>query len=423
MDTLRDVELQLSRVVAVVQQRLLFCDSLHCQTNQSTGDVKQILDNIEKLHDNLKNSTKELAARLTPLSFSVENELKTQEIKETPDLDSETDTEDEFCQDHESSSDVGSKRMRENEGEEENEPETKRLFSGKERVAREKQLKISIKKYVQIVGRVDKLDETTEKKELKQKLGSLDRASLAATARLIKFIEDGGVPSMDIASSFRDITILLPNIISRNQEQKSATKKWTMMILKRLGRILDLGKSNPKLPAPFSDPQLEAARSALNDHKGVYCLDCIQRMEAFINTMKAQPRAFEADRIAVTLEKLASDYHRDFRLYARRQKSGKSPPRTEERWAHFARISEVLAQWIQRAQQTTPPPRMPGNLSKFDRQLRGFAEKYPDRVPSALLEESPTLTKLAQPRSQSKRPIKKEKKTSVAQAIVMADIV
>ncbi|ETN16532.1 hypothetical protein PPTG_05719 [Phytophthora nicotianae INRA-310] len=114
MDTLRDVELQLSRVVAVVQQRLLFCDSLHCQTNQSTGDVKQILDNIEKLHDNLKNSTKELAARLTPLSFSVENELKTQEIKETPDLDSETDTEDEFCQDHESSSDVGSKRMREN---------------------------------------------------------------------------------------------------------------------------------------------------------------------------------------------------------------------------------------------------------------------------------------------------------------------
>ncbi|KAG2810190.1 hypothetical protein PC129_g14530 [Phytophthora cactorum] len=115
------------------------------------------------------------------------------------------------------------------------------------------------------------MDETAEKKELKQKMGTLDRASLTATARLVKFIEDGGVPSMDIATSFRDATILLPDIISRNQEQRSATKKWTMMILKRLRRILDLAKSNPKLPAPLSDPQLEAARAALNDHKEVYC--------------------------------------------------------------------------------------------------------------------------------------------------------
>ncbi|KAG2811659.1 hypothetical protein PC129_g14531 [Phytophthora cactorum] len=107
-------------------------------------------------------------------------------------------------------------------------------------------------------------------------------------------------------------------------------------------------------------------------------------MEAFINTMKSQPQALEADRIAATLEKLASDYHRDFRLYARRQKSGKTPPRTEERWAHFSRISEVLAQRIQRARQAMPPPKLPGNLSKFDRQLRGFAEKYPDRVPVSL---------------------------------------
>ncbi|KAF1790662.1 hypothetical protein GQ600_7763 [Phytophthora cactorum] len=125
MDTLRDVELQLSRVVAVVQQRLLSCDALHSQT-------------------------------------------------QTQGLDSETETEDEFDQDKESFSGVSCKRMRESEGgDEEDEPETKHPFSRKERVAREKQLKVSIKKYTQSVGGVGKMDETAEKKELKQQMGTL----------------------------------------------------------------------------------------------------------------------------------------------------------------------------------------------------------------------------------------------------------
>ncbi|KAG2775513.1 hypothetical protein PC116_g20374 [Phytophthora cactorum] len=57
MDTLRDVELQLSRVVAVVQQRLLSCDALHSQTRQSSAGDNEILENIEKLQENLTDST------------------------------------------------------------------------------------------------------------------------------------------------------------------------------------------------------------------------------------------------------------------------------------------------------------------------------------------------------------------------------
>lgn len=72
-------------------------------------------------------------------------------------------------------------------------------------------------------------------------------------------------------------------------------------------------------------------------------------------------------------------------MYDFHQKSGKTPSRTEERWGDFARISEVLAQWIQRVELTMPPPRMPGNLSRFHRRLRVFAEKYPGRVPASLL--------------------------------------
>ncbi|KAG6969947.1 hypothetical protein JG687_00002911 [Phytophthora cactorum] len=108
MDTLRDVELQLSRVVAVVQQRLLSCDALHSQT-------------------------------------------------QTQGLDSETETEDEFDQDKESFSGVGCKRMRESEGgDEEDEPETKHPFSRKERVAREKNSKSPLKSILKVWGELAK---------------------------------------------------------------------------------------------------------------------------------------------------------------------------------------------------------------------------------------------------------------------------
>lgn len=165
---------------------------------------------------------------------------------------------------------------------------------------------MSIKNYVQRAMTAAETDAKTEKKDVKQRMQKLERACIIATSKLVKFIKGGGVPKVETATSFRYAAILLPNILARAKEHKCATKTWTAMTIRSIDRVLGLAKSNPKLPTPLSDPQLESTRAALKEYKEVYCKGSIRKMEVFINIVKNKANALEPDHIAATLEELPS---------------------------------------------------------------------------------------------------------------------
>ncbi|TDH71426.1 uncharacterized protein CCR75_005983 [Bremia lactucae] len=400
MDTLRNVELHLSRVVVIVQQRLLSRDALDHNRAPSNVESAQVLFNIDRLQETLRVATKMLAARVSQFSaLATSNEnVQAPDSSSNINLASDTDTEDEVDRQKETVLCVGKKRMRESDtGDEKEDPCANRSNMQNER---EEQLEASIQDYAESVAEAAQIYAMMPPELLQTRLNAFGRTPFIAMCTLAKFIEDGGIPRLVVAESFRDTTILLPRVVAQNQEFKGTSRRWIFKISKRLRLILDLAKKSCHLPAPLKDPQLKRARSALIDYEAVS--NQLYKMSTFIKKVESQSTELTAGTIETSLERLVCAYHGYFKLFGRLQRYGMTQPQSEECWAQFARIGDALAQWIQRAQQMILPPKLRANLSRFSWELRKFAEKYPNRVPTTLLAVSCAFTELMQPEAELK---------------------
>ncbi|KAF1783213.1 hypothetical protein JG687_00004141 [Phytophthora cactorum] len=198
---------------------------------------------------------------------------------------------------------------------------------------------------------------------------------------MVRLIQDGGNISDNIAVDFRDAVVLLPSIIERHQEKKKVSQNYIAGTAKRIAEVVAHAKKNWDVPLCLTDPQLESTPRILTEVWDSSGPNLLSKMENLIERLSCIG-ALEPDRMEKPLGKLASIFCKDIQTC--KQKNNR--PRAEEDWSRFARIAEVLAEWVRLAERATEPPKLRPHLVRFDRQIKGFAKKNPGRIPPTLLE-------------------------------------
>lgn len=397
MNTLQRIEQQLASALAGALEGASSLDRQHPQllsaaplTTETPASVSDVLTSIERLQLQLRVITQLIAAQANDAP-NAHNILDMQDavhalgsvgaqdaVDGTADAVSDADTE--MDDEMEQLTSVKTEKQ-------EIQQPAKKILP-QEAAKRFKQLRNSTKRFADLTKKAEMLDEGADTKQLQLAMGHVVYASTSSIVYMVKFLSDGGVPSVICADMFVGAAVRLPGIAMRIHPAKLAKKdkQWISKMLKNIEKILLYANRNSKLPSALSDSRLQTVHNRLKDHAGGKDLDRLQKMKGFLESVRARKGAREPDHISPSLERLADDYHQDFRLYHARLHSGKAPPRNEEQWALFAEISEVFAEWIRLADLAQRPHQLPRVFTKFERQLTGFSHRHKGRVPNSLLQ-------------------------------------
>ncbi|KAL4172408.1 hypothetical protein KRP22_007572 [Phytophthora ramorum] len=357
-----------------------------------------VLIRIEQLLDEIRVCTRSIVASA---SQKIRAEKKrTQPIEredfrlklesgDVVDYDSETETEDEGKEEEkgeEPVDTVGVKRSRDAEdGDIQEEPKLKRSKGGKVALDNNSLCKL-VRLYVQSAEECCVLKKGERLPIVKKAMNKVAKSTTTSMNTMLEFIRDGGVPSEDAATDFRDATILLPSIIARCRNERKITNKWITATTKNIAEITALARENACLPTCLSDQQLVETQFAITKVWNDPGPELLRKMEIFIDCM-SKPGSLNPECMGKPLGKLASLFRNDVKACKPASKSS----RTEKDWTRFATIGEVLADWIQQSERATRSPMLRPHLLGFDRQLQGFAKCHPGRVPASLLESSAVL--------------------------------
>ncbi|OWZ08596.1 hypothetical protein PHMEG_00018831 [Phytophthora megakarya] len=388
MEVLLDVQLQLSHVVADV--------TLRSQANgfsSSPVAMTPVLINIEQLLDDIRAATRLIVAnasthrvteppRATPMEID-DFRIKL-ESEDVVDYESETETENENEEsEDERNENIGVKRHREEEEvETDEEPDTKRQESAIYNEADSKSAKL-VKEYLESAKSCSILDIDVELTTLQKKITHLAGLTTRSMLQMVRSLQAGKNPSVNIATDFRDATVLLPKIVTRHHERRNMSSKWLTTTTKSIGQILAFGKKRPEVPKCLSDPRLVYTQGTLSKMDGFARSppNLLDNMEKLIKHL-SDIGVLEPDRMEGPLGKLASI----FRKYFTSLKSPNTPVPTEQDWSRFTTIANVLTDWIHLAQQAKTPPKLRPPLAGFERQLKGFKKVNPGRIPDSLLQ-------------------------------------
>ncbi|ETO61695.1 hypothetical protein F444_20323 [Phytophthora nicotianae P1976] len=391
MDVLLNVEQQLVRVADAL---MLPSNYSHASRVPSAAILTPVLIHIEQLLDEIRSKTRAIVAqasrqRTEELTNTKNAEFEDLRIKlETQDLvdyDSETETEDEAAVEKEKEGEnelmtgVGVKRSRDDETEKAEEPKLKRQELAV--VRNRNRLRDNVAIFVKQAKKCSELREDEEAATVRKAMTTLMHRSSLSLKGMVGLIQDGGNISEAIAADFRDAVVLLPTVIERHQEKRKISRNWIEGTTKSIAQVVAHAKKNADVPACLADPQLEAMPRSITEIWASSGPDLLRKMENYIEQL-TRFGALEPDRMEKPLGKLASIFRKDIQTC----KQKNSASRTEEDWSRFARIAEVLVEWICLAERATEPPNLRPHLLRFDRQIKGFAKKNPGRIPPNLIE-------------------------------------
>ncbi|RLN72714.1 hypothetical protein BBJ28_00026946, partial [Nothophytophthora sp. Chile5] len=383
---LRDVEQQLSRVVASAQ--------LHLQTPtaapegakglaSSTAEADALIASIDQLQRELLLFTTQAKQQLQANATQATTECEAVDAKLR--ADSETETEDEDIQ-FES---TGQKREHEDNGEEQ-QPPVKRVATeagGMNAVPEaEESLHEAMLHYLEATRAVLKTANGSRKlKQATNVLANVLGRTRSNTTKLLVTLQGASPVDEETATMFRDAVALLPGIVSaecaqRRIPRKGLIKKATTCI----EQVLNFAdkKEGTGTPMALLDPLLRSSYVKLQEYCQEHCTDTLDELQAFVRASPARKNVL-GDQIRGPLNKLLHDFQREFRSFGYKERSGVTK-RSEERWRLFADIATVLADWIGIALATPKPLSVPSS-KKFAYQLKTFAKQYSGRVPPLLL--------------------------------------
>lgn len=212
MDALQDAELQLLRLVATLQQKLLVGKDFPAgDCRSSAASVHKVLTNIERLQDKLRDCAHLIAARATEPNENRHENASTVGAGENAGSDTDTEDEEDLpCHQDTAICDQLKSKTSSMETADEGDDNEPGL-----RPNQQDELKITIAKYAQSAACVAAMDEHAN-----DVVSSFERSSGVAMTAFVRFIKEGGVPSEETAASFRDATVLLPGVVSRLHTQK-----------------------------------------------------------------------------------------------------------------------------------------------------------------------------------------------------------
>ncbi|KAE9285820.1 hypothetical protein PF008_g26817 [Phytophthora fragariae] len=397
MDKLLDIQLQLSRIAADV------ADPSHLKSASLSpvAVMTPVLIVIEQLLDEIRVSTRAIVAKALEhrqLEPRPTKRLRTDDFRvelqseDVVDDESETETQDEAT----GYQVAEAEEMKQEENEDDaNEVDTvtgeahckprESTLDPNAAAELEKQIKKCVKSYTNITRKAAELNDKADANQVGRAMSTIARWSSVSMTKLLKLIEGGGVPSVEVANDFCDATVMLPAITDRHRSERSMNHKWYSTVIQMIEQITAIAKINTQLPRCLSDLKLDTTLQQLKEQWATIEPDLLHKMEGYISRVKSQPGALESDRIGKTVGKLASLFRHDCRLSSRGRKPS-TIPRTEECWTRFAQIGEVLAEWILLCEQATSKSKLPAQLPCFERKLRGFAKSNPGRVPASLLQ-------------------------------------
>ncbi|RLN46064.1 hypothetical protein BBJ28_00021985 [Nothophytophthora sp. Chile5] len=383
---LRDVEQQLSRVVASAQLRLQTPTAAPEGAKglaSSTAEADALIASIDRLQRELLAFTTQVKQQLQANATQVTTECEAVDAKVR--ADSETETEDEDIQ-FES---AGQKREHEENGEEQ-QPPAKRAATdagGVNVVPKvEESLHEVMLRYLEATRAA--LEAANGSRELKQPtnlLASVLGRTRFTTAKLLDALQGANPVDDETATMFRDAVVLLPVIISAECAQSRIPRKGLIRKATTcIEQVLDFAdkKEGTGTPVALLDPLLRSSYIKLQEYFQEHCTDTLDELQAFVRANPARKNVL-GDQIRDPFNTLLHDFQREFRSFGYKERSS-VVKRSEERWRLFADIATVLADWIGIVLSTPKPLPVPSS-KKFAYQLKSFAKQYSGRVPPLLL--------------------------------------
>ncbi|KAJ8561586.1 hypothetical protein ON010_g8093 [Phytophthora cinnamomi] len=166
--------------------------------------------------------------------------------------------------------------------------------------------------------------------------------------------------------------------------------KVVMMIMDGLGKVIQFSSARTDLPLALSDSVLVSAWLDLKSYVDRHEDDGLLMMQQYVKNCQSLGRQG-------SLETLLGNFEEEMLSFRGKDTSG-APPRSDESWAIFAEVGEVLADWI--GSSTLLNSNEAKRMRSMFHELKKFDAEYPDRVPPYLFQNARLQDKLC--RSQRK---------------------
>ncbi|KAE9282134.1 hypothetical protein PF008_g27714 [Phytophthora fragariae] len=213
---------------------------------------------------------------------------------------------------------------------------------------------------------------------------------------------------LDDASAclFRDTLERLAEAVEGLPPSETISVRNVVQVVTFLGRILELADAVSGTPAALASAELRSSRLKPKRSAGEHMDDMLITMHTFVQNVEKQKKPPRGDNLDRAVKTLTCKLQLDITTYNRCQELGLSE-RSKERWAYFTEVAGFLGDWIGRTAVLATPSKELKSMYVAAKRLR---EKFPDRVPSTLLENAKLRVYPRKPRKPRKKQSKKSTK-------------